>query len=130
MAFTPRTRRIAIADGSAAFLAAAAAHIAGLPGCELAGTADDMLDAVDLVNAVSPDVLLLDLGLAPARGLEVVRRVKGSAAAPIVIAMTLFSTPEGAAQAKVAGADALIGKDAFVSGLAEALPRLLQARAA
>ena len=41
--------------------------------------------------------------------------------------MTLFHTPEAAAQARRAGADALVGKEAFVSGLTDALARLFPA---
>ncbi|HYD56205.1 MAG TPA: response regulator [Burkholderiales bacterium] len=119
-----RPRRIAIADDSPAFLSAAAAYIATIPGCVVAGTAPSAHDALALVEAVTPDVLLLDLGAAPSRGLDMVRRVKAVAHAPAVIALSLFHTLEAAAQARSAGADALIGKEAFVSGLAEVLPKL------
>ncbi len=127
---TQAPRRIAIADDSPAFLAAAAGYIASLPGCTLAGTASSALDALTLVESVAPDLLLLDLGLAPIRGLEMVRRVKASPGAPAVVALALFYTEETALQAQSAGADALIGKEAFVTGLGEILLRLLPARAA
>jgi DNA-binding NarL/FixJ family response regulator len=116
--------RIAIADDSPAFLAAAAAYLATLPGCELAGTAANVSEALRLVSFATPDVLLLDLGIAPTRGLEIVRRVRAAPGAPIVIALSLFHTQETAAEAAVAGAAGLIGKDAFVTGLSEILPRL------
>jgi hypothetical protein len=45
-----------------------------------------------------------------------------------VIALALFYTEETALQARHAGADALIGKEAFVTGLGEVLPRLLRAQ--
>jgi DNA-binding NarL/FixJ family response regulator len=120
-------RRIAIADDSPAFLAAAAGYVADLPGFVLAGTAASTVDALHLVESVAPDILLLDLGLSPARGLEMVRRVKASRRALFIIALALFRTDEGAVQARIAGAEALIGKEAFVSGLAEVLPRLFPA---
>jgi DNA-binding NarL/FixJ family response regulator len=116
--------RIAIADDSPAFLAAAASYIGTLPGYAIAGTASSALDAVALVESVAPDLLLLDLGIAPARGLDMVRRVKASPRAPAVVALALFYTDEAAAQAEQAGAHALLGKDAFVTGLSELLPRL------
>jgi two-component system, NarL family, nitrate/nitrite response regulator NarL len=128
MADTQALQRIAIADDSPAFLAAAAGYIASLPGCALAGTASSVQDALALVESVGPDLLLLDLGLTPARGLDMVRRVKASLCAPAVIALALFYTEETALQAQHAGADALIGKEAFVTGLGEVLPRLLVAR--
>jgi DNA-binding NarL/FixJ family response regulator len=119
-----RTLRIAIADGSPAFLNAAADYIAHLPGFTLAGTADTTLQAPALVSAAGPDVLLLDLGKSPVRGLEMVKQVKAVPGAPAVVAMTLFHTPEAAAAASSAGADALVGKDSFVAGLSQALKRL------
>jgi DNA-binding NarL/FixJ family response regulator len=117
-------RRVAIADDSPAFLAAAASYIASLPGFVLAGTASNPADALSLVESAAPDLLLLDLGLMPSRGLELVRRVKAAARPPQVIALALFHAEETRAQAHDAGADALISKEAFVTGLAEVLPRL------
>jgi DNA-binding NarL/FixJ family response regulator len=122
--------RIAIADDSAAFLAAAAEYVARLPGCVIAGTADHASQAVALVRHCAPDVVLLDLGPAPARGLEALRQVRAIPGAPAVVAMTLFHSPEAEAAARRAGACALISKEAFVSGLTEILAGLFPAKAA
>jgi DNA-binding NarL/FixJ family response regulator len=119
-----RVRRIAIADSSPAFLTAAANFVSNLPGYELAGTSDTALQALKLVNSSGPDVLLLDLGAHTVRGLEIVRRVKATPRPPAVVAMTLFHTPEAAAAASRAGADALVSKECFISGLRDALARL------
>ena len=120
-------RRVAIADDSPEFLAAAANYVASLPGFVLAGTAGTARQALALVEAVMPDVLLLDLGIAPKRGLELVRRVKAGPRAPAVVALALFLTPETLAAAKGAGADALVGKESFVAGLGDALASLFPA---
>lgn len=130
MGSKPTPRRIAIADDSPAFLAAAASYVAGIPGYMLAGTASNAVDVFALIASAHPDVLLLDLGLAPSRGLEMVRRIKACDGAPAVIALALFHAQETEAQARIAGADAIISKEAFVSGLGEVLPRLFPARAA
>jgi DNA-binding NarL/FixJ family response regulator len=53
-----------------------------------------------------------------------VKQVKATPGAPAVVAMTLFHTPEAAAAASRAGADALVGKESFVKGLSQALARL------
>ena len=120
-------KRVAIADDSPAFLAAAASHVASLPGFVLAGTAGTARQALALVESAMPDVLLLDLGLVPQRGLELVRRVKAGPRAPAVVALALFHTPETLAAAKGAGADALVGKETFVAGLGDALASLFPA---
>lgn len=115
-----RLRRIAIADSSPAFLSAAANYVNHLPGYTLAGTSETAMQALTL----GPDVLLLDLGSSPVHGLEIVKRVKAEPDAPVVVAMTLFHTPEAAAAASRAGADALVGKESFVAGLRDALARI------
>jgi DNA-binding NarL/FixJ family response regulator len=120
-------RRVAIADDSPAFLAAAASHVAELPGYVLAGTASTAAQALDLVGSAMPDVLLLDLGLGPRRGLDLLRRLKSFPVAPAVVALTLFHTPETDAAARHAGADALVAKESFISSLGDALSRLFPA---
>jgi len=122
-----KPRKVAIADDSPAFLAAAATYVASLPGFMLAGIASTAPQAIALVEASSPDVLLLDLGLGPKRGLELVQRVKAVPGAPAVVALALFDTPEAAAAAKRAGADELVGKERFIAGLSQALERLFPA---
>ena len=119
-----RVHRVAIADDSAAFLAAAASHISALPGFMVAGTANSAGQALALVQSAMPDVLLLDLGQAPNRALDIVRRVKAAPGAPAIVALALFHTPEAVAAAKHAGADALVGKESFVAGLGQALASL------
>jgi DNA-binding NarL/FixJ family response regulator len=120
-------RRVAIADDSPAFLAAAAAHVADLPGYVLAGTASTAAQAIALVASAVPDIVLLDLGLGPQRGMDLVRQLKATPESPAVVALTLFHTPEAAAAVKRAGADALVAKETFVSGLGEALAELFPA---
>ena len=122
-----KLRKVAIADDSPAFLAAAANYIATIPGFMLAGIASTPPQTLALVESAAPDVLLLDLGMAPKRGFELVRQVKASPAAPAVVALALFETPEALAAAKRAGADELVGKESFISGLAQVLGRLFPA---
>jgi len=121
---TPRARRVAIADDSPAFLSAAATYVATLPGFTVAGVARTAPQTVELVESSMPDVLLLDLGIGPRRGLELLRRVKSVPAAPLVVALSLFHTPEALAAARRAGADDLVGKERFIAGLSQAFARL------
>ena len=115
-------RRIVIADASPMFRDAAAHVISSLPGYTLAGTSTTSQQTLSLVESTAADVVLLDLGTV--HGLEMVRRVKAVARPPTVVAMTLFHTPQAAAAATRAGADALVGKERFVVSLRDALARL------
>ena len=121
---TSRPRKVAIADDSPAFLAAAANYVATLPGFMLAGIASTAPQTLALVESSMPDVLLLDLGLGPKRGMELVQQVKAAPGAPAVVALSLFESPEALAAAKRAGADELVGKECFIAGLSQALARL------
>ena len=123
----PRLKKVAIADDSPAFLAAAASYVASLPGFMLAGTATNPPQTLELVEHSMPDVLLLDLGMGPKRGMELVQQVKATASAPAVVGLSLFDTPEAAAAARRAGADELVGKESFISGLSAVLARLFPA---
>src|SRR3954467_14100094 len=111
-----RTRRIAIADDSPAFVSAVSTYVESLPGYELAGTARTSVQALALVEAQEPDVLLPDPGLPPLRGLDFLRRLKALPGGPAVVAMTLFHTPDAAAEARRAGAAPPGGQEAFLSG--------------
>jgi DNA-binding NarL/FixJ family response regulator len=124
-----QTRRVAIADDSPAFLAAAATYVSTLPGFTIAGTARTEPQTVELVASCRPDVLLLDLGLAPRRGLDLVRKMKAVPAAPLIVALSLFYTPEALAAVRRAGADDLVGKERFIDGLARAFARLFPSAA-
>src|SRR5258705_3351309 len=123
-----RARRIAIADDSRTFVDAAARYVAALPAYALAGTAHATAHALTLVRSSTPDILLLDLGVAPARGLELLRRVTALPAAPAVVAMTLFRSPEAAAAAIEAPAVGLVCQDGFPSEPTQPLARLPSAR--
>src|SRR5205085_10222827 len=92
-----RPRKVAIADDSPAFLAAAANYIATLPGFTLAGTATTAPQTLALVESSAPDVLLLGMG---AKRGELLQKVKAAPAAPAVVALSLFDTPEALAAAK------------------------------
>ena len=122
-------RRVAIADDSPAFLSAAASYVTTLPGFTLAGTASTAPQTLELVENSMPDVLLLDLGLGPKRGMELVQQVKSTPTPPAVVALALFHTPAAAEAAKLAGADALVGKESFIAGLSLALARLFPSAA-
>src|SRR4051812_50086067 len=113
----PRLRRVAIADDSPAFLSAAASYVTTLPGFQLAGVARTAPQTIDLVESSMPDVLLLDLRLAPKRG-RLVQRVKAMPAAPAGGGPGLLPTPGGGGPAQLAAPGARAGRGRLFFGLA------------
>ena len=61
---------------------------AGLPALSVVGTANDGAAALRLVEALSPDLVLLDMTMPELDGLSVARRLGGSQAPPAIVFVT------------------------------------------
>src|SRR5262245_36030440 len=83
---------------------------ARVPGFEVVGTAHTARAALAAVNAHHPDLLLLDIYLPDASGLEVLRRVTLMRAPPDVIMLTAASDMASVRAAVRAGAVAYLIK--------------------
>lgn len=120
-----KTRRVLLVDDSQAFLRAAERFLllCGVPGFELAGKTTTGAQAIEMVDAEHPDLVLMDLAMPGLNGLEAARRIKQRPHAPKVIIVTLRNEPEFRALARDAGADGFLLKEDFVTGL----PRLVSA---
>lgn len=80
--------RTVIVEDSAVALAALRQGLEPIPGFDLLGTADAEDEAVDLVMALQPDLVLLDLGLASGSGLGVLRRLREAACPARIVILT------------------------------------------
>jgi two-component system KDP operon response regulator KdpE len=90
----------------------------------LVDTAVTGRSAVDLVQRWRPDLVILDLGLPDMDGLEVIARVRGFSAAPILV-ISARDTPTAQAAAIAAGASGFLlkpfGIEDFVARVGAAL---------
>ena len=113
--------RIAIVDPQPAVRAGLAMLLRTEPGLIPIGAATAAHDAVELVERLQPDVVLLEQRLPDGDGLSVCRRLKALPRAPQVIVYT--SDPDGALVllARVACADGLVDKAAAPEALFEAI---------
>ncbi|MFN3388811.1 MAG: LytR/AlgR family response regulator transcription factor [Allosphingosinicella sp.] len=66
--------------------------LARVEGVALAGTASEGAQALRLVEAVSPDAVLLDIAMPGMDGIDVARALARGAAPPVVIFVTAFDT--------------------------------------
>ena len=101
--------RILIADANPDFSSLLSDLIAGEKDMEVAGTADNGVDALALLRDCKPDVLLLDLVLSKLDGLELLRRVGETGATPHIIVLSGF------VNSKVVGECSALGADYFIS---------------
>ncbi len=78
-------------------------------GYRVAGSAADGAEALKLIAALRPDVVLMDIDLPDVDGLEVVRRLQGKDPRPVVV-LTAHETPELIERAGAVGVGAYLTK--------------------
>ncbi|WP_019158391.1 response regulator [Brevibacterium senegalense] len=90
------------------------------PGIEIVGEADDGDTAVDLVQQIDADVVLMDVRMPRMNGVEATRRIC-AAGGPRVLILTTFDLDEYAYDALQAGASGFLLKETPTDGIAEAI---------
>ena len=93
--------------------------LAAVPGVEVVGEAADGVEAVAVVRATGPDVLLLDLRMPGGDGLDAIAALHGD---PVrVLVLSTFATGRDVAAALEAGATGYVLKDTPADQLVAAL---------
>ena len=92
-----------------------------LDGIEVVGEASDGETAVDLVQQIGPDVVLMDLHMPGMGGIEATRRIAQQGRAPAVLVMTMFDGDEMVVTAVQAGARGYLVKGAEQDEISRAL---------
>jgi CheY-like chemotaxis protein len=87
---------------------------------ELAASA---AEALSLIESTPPDLVITDLRMPGMDGLELTRKVKEKAPAPVVIVMTSAEPPQFRERANAAGADYCVEKDNLQARLLEFLQK-------
>jgi DNA-binding NarL/FixJ family response regulator len=91
------------------------------PDLSVAGEAANGLEAIARVQALEPDVLLMDVRMPDLDGVEATRRIVGSGSAARVIILTTFDLDEYVYSALRAGASGFLLKDAQPADLLSAI---------
>lgn len=79
--------------------------LADVPGLEIVGEAGTAPEAVELVTALRPDVVILDINLHGGNGIKVLRQIKQLQKPPCVVMLTGLREPEYRIACTNAGAD-------------------------
>ena len=117
--------RVAIVDDHALFRAGVRAELASL--VEIAGEAAGVEEAVALIAAESPDVVLLDVHMPDGGGVEVIRRVTaagGDSPPPKFLALSVSDAAEDVIAVIRAGARGYVTKTISPDELADAIRRV------
>jgi DNA-binding NarL/FixJ family response regulator len=88
---------------------------------EIIGTASDGQEAIELVEQLSPDVVLMDLRMPHCDGVEATRRISETGNDTKVVVLTTYADDHSVIQALRAGACGFLTKDATNLQIAAAL---------
>lgn len=116
------TIRVLLVDDSNTFLEQLTEWLAAYPQIQVAGIAHTGEEAIAQVEALRPDLVLMDVAMPVMNGLEATRRIKAQPDAPRIVLLSLHEIVGN-------GAASAIGADGFVAKpeLTVQMPPLLRA---
>jgi DNA-binding NarL/FixJ family response regulator len=109
--------RVFLVDDNPDFLAATSDFLNSDPQIEIIGLAQSGMDAVQRVDELHPDLVLMDLVMPGINGLAATRLIKAKSLATRVIILTQHDDPLYRFQAEAVNADGFIAKSEIDEGL-------------
>jgi two-component system, NarL family, invasion response regulator UvrY len=103
--------RVLVVDDQAPFRDAARAVIARISGFELVGEATSGEEAIELVGALAPTLVLMDINMGVLDGLEATRIITDADPTLRVILVSTYTEEEMPPSARECGAIAYVNKD-------------------
>jgi DNA-binding NarL/FixJ family response regulator len=123
----PPSPRCLLADDHPALLAAISGYLE-TNGFEIVATAQNGLEALELAEALGPDVALVDFRMPRIGGVELVTRLRKLVPATRVLVYTADAREADVSELLTAGAQGVVLKDAPLVDLARALEVVLDGR--
>lgn len=109
----PPTVRVLIVDDQMPFLEASRMVVEMTEGFEVVGEAANGLDAIELVEKLNPDLVLMDVQMPGIDGIETTRRIRALPNAPAVVVMSTHESGDYDSVALAAGAVGFVPKSQF-----------------
>ncbi len=113
--------RVVVADDQALVRAGFGVLVNSAPDLEVVGEASNGLEAVEIVRATQPDVVMLDVRMPVMDGLEAARRISATTPSARILMLTTFDLDEYVFEALRAGASGFLLKDTPPEDLLSAL---------
>ena len=88
------------------------ARLCGVTGIEVVGEAGDAAQAFERVDALRPDLVLMDVGMKQVNGIELTARLREHHPALRVLMLSMYDNPEYVHRALAAGARGYVLKEA------------------
>lgn len=102
---------VMVVDDQPPFRAAERAVLSRLPGFALVAEAASGEEAVELAQALAPDLVLMDINMGEMDGIEATRRITADRPGTKVILVSTYSLEELPAGASTSGAVGYVNKD-------------------
>ena len=112
------TTKVAIADDHVLFADGVSRALAAVPDIEVLGTASNGRELVELLDDITPDVLVIDLEMPELDGLEALKEL---GVHPPALIVTMHATAEQRDRAREAGAAGFLSKATPLPDLAAAI---------
>ena len=122
-----RSINVVLADDDKRFVECLRILVDEQPQLSVVGVAGDGLEAIELVEELSPEAVVIDLHMPLLDGVSAVARMRSDHPSLCLIAITCDGAPELHRAVADAGADAVLMKDDLEDALAE---RIVEAREA
>jgi DNA-binding NarL/FixJ family response regulator len=110
---------VVLVDDDRPFVEAVRALVDEQPRLSVVGVAEDGLEAIELVEELAPEAVVIDLHMPRLDGVSAVARLRQDHPALCLIAMTADETPALHRAVADAGADAVVLKDDLFGSLAQ-----------
>lgn len=117
--------RVLIVDDDPLVRSALGLMLGGQPRLQVVGQAGDGREGIAQVDALAPDVVLMDIRMPLMNGLEATRALYARPQPPRVIVLTTFDADEYVVEAIAAGADGFLLKDTVPADIVAAIHRVL-----
>ena len=112
---------VLIVDDQAPFRRAARAVVTATPGFEVVGEAESGEEAVEMADAMSPGLVLMDINLPGINGIEATRRITAAHPGAVVMLLSTYQAGDLPADADSCGAAAYVHKEDFGPALVREL---------
>jgi CheY-like chemotaxis protein len=113
--------RVLLADDHALVRQGLRAILEGFQDVSIVGEASNGVEAVSMVDACLPDVILMDVNMPKMDGIEATKRIKDAHPSAIVIGLSVNDSTHIITAMKEAGAADFVSKDAAAEALHDAL---------
>ena len=113
--------RVVVVDDHALFRRGLDNVLSGEPDLEVVGEAADGLEALEVCAALAPDVVLMDVRMPGASGIEAARRIREARPETRVVMLTVSDDEEDLFEAVRAGANGYLLKEVSIDEVADAV---------